>query len=233
MANDTSKMVPPYDDPVMEPVEIGNYRTYEYRLPFNYRNVSVVRRYNCGETHGMEMNSVNSYWPETERRPADYIQIDESEPIVRVEVIGSACTPPGYVQLIAETLDGFRRDDEPESIMPIRFRINNLWGMHLRVDQWAVNDAKVQRFVGEGTYDDLPKPFVQKNPSLARCGMKSDHREFPGSGMSCAVFSIPLSRSVKIMGGCEVPGWPDDNFPDDGHYSFRLIRVTVCEVIKR
>ncbi len=221
--------VPPYTDGLMQRIELSNYRTYEYRVPFNYENVRVERRYNCGETHGMELNAVSSYWPEPERRPADYIEIAEDDAIVQVDVLGSACTPPGYVQLMAEPIEGFRRSDEPDMILPVRFRINNLWGMHLRVDQWAVEDVTVPRFVGEGPFGDLPGDFKEKNPSIAKCRVKSDHREFPLTGMSCAIFSIPLSKKVRIMGGCENPGWTDDNFPDDVHYSFRIIRVTVCD----
>ncbi len=26
--------------------------------------------------------------------------------------------------------------------------------------------------------------------------------------------------------------WTDDNFPDDAHYSIRMIRITVCEIME-
>lgn len=224
------KKVPPYEEEIMKRIEIGNYRTYEYRLPFNYENVNVVRRSKGGETHGMELNSVNSNLPEKEGKHSDYIEIMEKEPIIKVEVIGSACTPPGYVQLIAEPLDGFRRDDELEDIMPVRFRINNLWGMHLRADQWLVKETDVKSFTGK-SYEEVPEEVFIRKYGLKGYKMKADFWEFPLTGMSCAIFSIPMSSKIRIMGGCEIPGWTNDNYPDDAHYSFRLIRVTVCDII--
>ena len=41
-------------------------------------------------------------------RYADGIVIRDEDPIVRVAVIGSACTPPGYVTLEGEPIDGWR-----------------------------------------------------------------------------------------------------------------------------
>ena len=227
------KKVPPYEEEIMKKTEIGNYRTYEYKLPFNYENINVVRCLKGSEGHGMEMNPINSFATDEEHRPSDYIEIMEKEPIIKVEVIGSACTPPGYVQLIAEPLDGFRRDDEVDDEMPVRFRINNLWGMHLRGDQVLVKDTEVVNFFTGKGYQEMPEEeFIRKyGPDLKGCKMKTDFREHPLTGMSCAIFSIPMSSKVRIMGGCEIPGWTDDNYPDDAHYSFRLIRVTVCDII--
>jgi len=222
-----------YNEGKMKRVELGNFRTYEYHLPFNYDNVNVVRKYCCGETHGMESNPVNSYWPDPVHRPSDYIEIEEEQGIVYVEVIGSACTPPGFVMLEAEPVEGFRRHDEIPDIMPVRFRINNLWGMHLRADQWLVKDTDVPRFeeASAEPYKPIPEGFVKKIPQFKDYKMKLDYRELPLTGMSCAIFSIPMSKKVRIMAGSEIMGWTCDNYPDDVHYSIRIIRVTVCEVI--
>ena len=46
--------------------------------------------------------------------------------------------------------------------------------------------------------------------------------------MSCAVFEIPKSQKVTIMGGSETTGWLTDNAGCDDHYSFRTIRTTVA-----
>lgn len=221
-----------YSEGRMERIEIGKFRTFEYHLPFNYENVNVVRKYSCGETHGLESNPINSYWPETKRRPSDYIEIEEEQGIVCVEVIGSACTPPGFVMLSADPMDDFRRPDEVADIMPVRFRINNLWGMHLRADQWLVKETDVPRKTGEGPYEAIPEGFINRMPSFKGYSMKTDYREVPLTGMSAAIFSIPRSKRIKIMAGSEIPGWHDDNYPDDAHYSIRIIRVTVCEIIK-
>ncbi len=213
----SEKKVAPYPDEVMEKEELIT-RTFQYRHPFNYENVTVDRIYNCGEFHGLEMNPINSYWPQTERRPADGIIIEEEQPIVRVVVIGSACTPPGYVTLECEPCAGFRRDNEVEEVMPVRFRINGLWGMHLRIDQWAEPHQ---------TSRPIPEDKVAQNPYLKDHSFRCTSAEFPMAGMSSALFEIPPSRQVIVSGGCEIPHWRSDNYPDDGHYSFRIIRTTV------
>lgn len=59
--------------------------------------------------------------------------------------------------------------------------------------------------------------------------MKSHYRENPLAGMSSAIFEIPKSRKVTISGGSELCAWTDDDYPDDIHYSFRIIRVTVVQ----
>ncbi|HIE03261.1 MAG TPA: hypothetical protein EYP61_00730 [Candidatus Latescibacteria bacterium] len=207
----TDRQVPPYPDQPQERVELL-LRTYEYRHPFNYPNIRVERRYRGGESHGLEMNPINTRSPDPEHLPADRIVITEELPIVRVAVIGSACTPPGYVTLEAEPVDGFRREDELEEVMPVRFRADGLWGMHLRADQWLE-----------------PNPGGRPVPGREGASFRCTGREFPLAGMSCAVFEVPMSRKVVISGGSAVPGWTTDNFPDDAHYSFRIIRVTVAE----
>ncbi len=229
----SDKKVFPYVDSTKTKTVLRNYRTYEYHLPFNYENIKVVRAYNCGEPHGMELNAINSHYPDTERKPADYIEIGEQEAIVDVEVIGSACTPPGFIMLSATPLEGFRRPDEPVDITPVRFRVGNLWGMHLRADQWLVHGVQVPRFVDTyPPYQALPEEFRRLEPDLKDCYMKTDYHEFPLCGMSSARFSIPLSSSVRITAGSETMGWTDDVYPDDNHYSIRIIRVTVCDVEK-
>ncbi len=233
MARQSGKRVPPYEEGVMKRTELKDFRVYEYVLPFNYENVDVVRKYTGGETHGMEMNTVNSYSPQPERLAADYIELREEDPIVHVEVIGSACTPPGYVQLNAEPIKEFRRDDEIVGVMPVRFRINNLWGMHLRVDQWAVGSTTVPRYRDRApAYEQIPAEFKRKNPKFEGHGMKLDYRDLPLAGMSCAVFSIPPSRKIQITAGSECISWNEDTYPDDVHYSIRIIRVTVCTIAR-
>jgi hypothetical protein len=175
------------------------FKTYEYDVPFNYPNVEVKRYWHGGEKHGLELFPIKQTdINQQSLMPADSIVIHEDEPIVEVAVIGSACTPPGYVTLEADLVDGERRDDETIRALPVRFRADNLWGMHLRGD-------------------------------LLKEGPEVTYRNLPVTGMSCAVFQIPKSKTVRIKGGSTVPGWEEDNYPDDIHYSFRVIRVTVVE----
>jgi len=211
--------------------------TYEYEMPFKYENISVRRFDMMGrEPHGVEMNMVNYHHPQGEREPhdleGDCITLEEESPIVRVVVMGSACTPPGYVQLECEPVEGWRNRFESPGAMPARFRINNLWGMHMRVDALCgeTRDVKplMDRVEGTEAYGELPEGHFELHKSArGRVFLKASSHENPLAGMSCAIFEIPPSHKVHIQGGSEIPGWQSDNFPGDHHYSFRCIRVSV------
>lgn len=84
----------------------------------------------------------------------------------------------------------------------VKMKATNLWGLHVRFNMW-------NRGIDEG---------------------------WDQAGMSSARFDIPDSRKVTIMGGSatDVGSWLNDETdkPDednDGHYNFRIIRVTVRE----
>ena len=152
----------------------------------------------------------------------DCIIVEEEEPIVRVVVIGSACTPPGYVALEVEPCEEFyRRGDMVKCTAPVRFRQNNLWGSHMRIDQWR---SLVR---GEFGYEPIPDNWVRDTPFLKDACVKSHYADFPLMGMSCAIFEIPKAKKVTILGGSEKPLWQNDGAPGDDHYSFRTIRTTV------
>jgi len=224
------KTVPGYEKEPMRRKTRLVTEEYEYELPFNYPNVTVDRKhYHGGEFHGMELNVVNSFSGMEDYVPAagDAVVIEEPHPIIRVVVIGSACTPPGYVQIECEPVETWRRPDEVETVMPVRMRINGLWGMHLRWDQWYARGEPVQGVMADEPYEKMPKALLERYPGLAEGTVKSHHREWPLAGMSSAIFETPPSKKVIVMGGGETPGWRSDSFPDDFHYSFRIIRTTV------
>lgn len=226
----TEKRVEPYDDPVRTKREMS-FKTYEYIMPFNYPNVDVVRKYANQEFHGLEMNPINSRSPDPDHLPADHIDVVEEHPIVSVVVIGSACNPPGYITLEAEPTDDFRRWMEVPTVVPLRFRVDNLWGMHMRCDQWrgprGAQGAK--DFAAQPAEDnDIPENFKKYRPQYAEgVGYRCQTPNMPMLGMSSATFDIPASTKIMISGGSAIAGWQQDNYPDDAHYSFRIIRVTV------
>ena len=227
----TIKNIPNYTDPMQERKKL-TIETYEYEMPFNYRNIEVNRRYYRGtEYHGVEMNPVNSIAQDRDHFSSDTITISEDRPIIRVAVIGSACTPPGYVQLEAEACGSFYRPQDIKSLMPLRFRINNLWGMHIRADNCFVIGKNLDIKRLEGGYSEIPEAYCEDEPFLKNCSLKTHYRENPLSGMSSAIFEIPESKKIIISGGSEIPGWTSDNYPDDAHFSFRIIRVTVLAEI--
>ena len=206
-------------------------RTYEYCVPFKYPNIEVERSIIGGEPHGFELGVVPDGMLEDfvygtgdedrgkSDRYADGVVITEEDPIVRVAVIGSACTPPGYLTLEGEPVEGWRNHDEIAECMPVRMRIENLWGQHLRFDQ-ALETS------GNTAGRPLPAIMPERWKEFAS-GTRLTAREFPLAGMSCAVFETPPCSNVRISGGSINPGWKTDNCPDDCHYSVRAIRVTV------
>ena len=116
-----------------------NLTTYEYEFPFNYPNVVVDRVWVGGERHGIELFPIKTTdgSTATTQTSSDWIVIEEDHPMVQVAVIGSACTPPGSILVECDTLDSFRHDGENERAVSARFRVDNLWGMHLRADLLA------------------------------------------------------------------------------------------------
>lgn len=221
-----------FPGPVREKREVFT-RMYEYTLPFKYSNIEVERTCGGGEPHGMELNlspltdedtfeyGTKIDGPGGSNRYSDGIVIVEEEPIIRVEVIGSACTPPGYITLEAEPIEEWYGQDEVREAMPVRMRVDNLWGMHLRFDQ-----------VFETAHPDTPpdRPGPERMPERWKPhaqGGRIYYQDMPLAGMSSACFSTPPCCKVRVSGGSANPGWQSDNSPDDNHYSFRMIRVTV------
>lgn len=222
--------VHPYPDPVQE-VNVYTVETREYHMLFNYRNIVQKVLMSDPSMAGEELGAVNSVYRKTDGAtgddlPADCLELTEKNPIIRVAVIGSACTPPGYLQLEAEPCEGFRRPEEIDDVMPARFRIDGLWGMHLRSDQWmkpadSPGEPLPEHFVGNWPYGhvgDFGDRYVMTGVT---------YRNVPMAGMSCATFEIPASNKVRILGGSAQPGWTDEKSPNDNHYAFRIVRTTV------
>ena len=81
---------------------------------------------------------------------------------------------------------------------------------------------------GRAPYEAMPEVMLEQQQAWAPHGsVKGHYRENPLAGMSCAIFEIPKSKQVRITGGSEPLAWSTDNFPEDTHYSFRIIRTTL------
>ena len=208
--------------------------TYEYDAPFKYDNIRVIRHDMMSrEMHGVEMNMVNDYHKEgaseSTGQPGDRIILEEENPIVRLVVMGSACTPPGYIAIECEPITEWRNEFEYPEGLPARFRIDNLWGMHLRIDALLGDTLDVipkYAVDGDFTFPPFSKGHGEWYKSMKDKlnSIKTHYRENPLAGMSSAIFEIPPSKKVTIQGGSQIPGWVSDNFPNDHHYSFRTIR---------
>jgi hypothetical protein len=94
----------------------------EYWAPFNYPNFCVE----LGRTDPPLGAEFNNDGVELDVPPYGALTFTEDEPIVGVDVIGSACAPPGYVQIFAEPLEWkFPRTG-------VKMKVDGLWGEHLR-----------------------------------------------------------------------------------------------------
>lgn len=94
-------------------------RHYEYVAPFQYPNCRCeTGRDGTGtgaHPEGMEMDVP----------PFAALTVEEEEPIISVDVIGTPCIPPGTVLLFGEPLEwNLARPG-------VRYKVNNLWGEHL------------------------------------------------------------------------------------------------------
>jgi len=120
-------------------------KTYEYEAPFNYPNVKVeLGRPDTGcefNTDGVELDVP----------PYGAITIVEDEPTIAVDVIGSACVPPGYVYLIGEPLEW----KYPRT--GVKMKVGDLWGSHIIFDLWKLGVYEEYREAGlSSAHFDIP-----------------------------------------------------------------------------
>jgi len=98
----------------------------EYWAPFNYPNFCVE----LGRTDPYVGAEFNMDGVELDVPPYGAITFVEEEPIVGVTVIGSACIPPGYIELFAEPVEW----KYPRT--GVKMKVDGLWGDHLRIELW-------------------------------------------------------------------------------------------------
>jgi hypothetical protein len=110
----------------------------EYWAPFNYDNFCVE----LGRTDPYVGAEYNTDGVELDVPPYGAITFVEEEPIIGVDVIGSACVPPGYVQLFAEPLEW----KYPRT--GVKMKVDGLWGEHLRWNLFAAGIDEGWRTAG-------------------------------------------------------------------------------------
>jgi len=110
----------------------------EYWAPFNYDNFYVE----LGRTDPYVGAEYNTDGVELDVPPYGAITFVEDEPIVGVDVIGSACVPPGYVQLFAEPVEW----KYPRT--GVKMKVDGLWGEHLRWNLYAAGINEGWRTAG-------------------------------------------------------------------------------------
>lgn len=110
----------------------------EYWAPFNYENFCVE----LGRTDPYVGAEYNTDGVELDVPPYGAITLVEDEPIIGVEVIGSACVPPGFIQLFAEPVEW----KYPRT--GVKMKVDGLWGEHLRWNLFAAGIDEGWRTAG-------------------------------------------------------------------------------------
>ena len=178
---------------------VYSVKHYEYQAPFSYPNVRCeLGREGTGtgpHPEGMEMDIP----------PFGAVTIEEEDPIIAVDVIGSPCIPPGTVLLFGEPLEWkYARTG-------IRYKVNNLWGEHLF--GWGASDAFDEGNRHSGLVSaHFEIPDCDKI-TIMGYGQLDVHVSPPGKGMKQA------QEMLKTKTGEE--WW------NDAHFNIHTIRVTV------
>lgn len=172
---------------------------YEYRAPFNYPNARCeLGREGTGtgpHPEGMELDIP----------PFSAVTIEEEEPIIAADVIGSPCIPPGTVLLFGEPLEWrFARPG-------VRFKVNNLWGEHLI--GWGVSE----RYTEGNRHSGLCSAHFEipdcRKITVTGYGQLDVHVFPPGSGI----------KSVQEFYTSET----GEQWCNDAHFNLYAVRVTV------
>ena len=104
---------------IQQKKRVYSVKHYEYEAPFQYPNTRCeLGREGTGP--GPHPEGVELDIP-----PFGAVTVEEEEPIIGVDVIGSPCIPPGTVLLFGEPLE------HKYARTGIRYKVNNLWGEHL------------------------------------------------------------------------------------------------------
>ena len=173
---------------------------HEYWAPFNYPNVVLeVGR----EGSGAE---VNNDGVELDIPPFGAITITEEDPIVAVDIIGSACVSPGVVILHAEPLEWkYGRTG-------VKMKVKDLWGEHLLWDVWRVGVDEWFREAGMSSAH-FEVPPSHKVTIMGHSAMEVDWNPDP----------IKHPQNPKVSLG---------HYWNDPHYCVRIVRVTIGKPVE-
>ena len=198
----------------MREAEVFSTERRVYTTPFMYENVEAGDFYEIDPTKGIEFKA-----------DTGFLTIREDEPIVGVTVVGSGCTPKGYV--ICEWWDEGESIDTMKDQLVKRQRVDNLNGIHPSI--WLQLLQGV--FPGLKFKDVAPGEPV--NGAVACLKALSDNYYggmYMGFYENTAYFRVgpPEPRQVTIRCGCkdtEDPGTSIARYPAD--YAIRVVEVTV------
>jgi len=172
---------------------------YEYVAPFQYPNCRCeLGREGTGtgpHPEGMELDIP----------PFSAVTVEEAEPIIAADVIGSPCIPPGTVLLFGEPLEwNLARPG-------VRYKVNNLWGEHLY--GWGASD----KFDTGNRHSGLVSAHFEipdcSKITVTGYGQLDVHVSMPGKGVNKA------QEGLKAGTGEE--WW------NDAHFNIFAVRVTV------
>ena len=178
-------------------------RYREYVAPFQYSNCRMeIGREGTGtgaHPEGMEMDIP----------PFSALTVEEPNPIITVDVVGSPCIPPGTVLLYGEPIEwNLARPG-------VRYKVNNLWGEHL----YGWGDS--HKFDTGNRHSGMVSAHFEipecKKVTVTGYGQLDLHISTPGKGVTQA--------QEVIKAGTGEEWWNDAHF---NLYAVRLgIRVPV------
>jgi len=173
---------------------------YEYRAPFQYPNCRCeIGRQGTGtgaHPEGMELDIP----------PFAAVTVEEDQPIISVDVIGSPCIPPATVLLYGEPLEwNLARPG-------VRYKVNNLWGEHL----YGWGDSR--KFDTGNRHSGMVSAHFEipdcKKITVMGYGQLDVHVSMPGQGIGDVEHEV-----LKTATGEE--WW------NDAHFNINAIRVGV------
>jgi len=186
-------------DGVEQTRRVYTLRHYEYKAPFNYPNCRMeIGREGTGtgpHPEGVEMDIP----------PFSALTVDEQEPIIAVDVIGSPCIPPGTVLLYGEphTWDLARPG--------VRYKVNNLWGEHLYGWGKSVEFDTGNRHSGMvSAHFEIPDC---SKITIMAYGQLDVHVSMPGKG--------PAPANEQLTTGTGEEWW------NDAHFNIYAVRIAV------
>ena len=201
--------------PVRQPEKFTTERRV-YTTPFMYDNVEVGEFSEIDPTKGIEFIA-----------DTGYLTITEDQPIVAVTVVGSGCTPKGYV--ICEWWDQGESIDNMKDQLVKRQRHENLNGIHPSI--WL--QLLMGTFPGL-TFKDVA-PGEPINSAVACLKALSDNYYsgvYMGFYENTSYFRVgpPQPKQITIRCGCkdtEDPCTSIARYPAD--YAVRLVETTVIK----
>ena len=193
--------------------EVLTTERHVYSTPFMYNNLDVGDFYEIDPTKGIEFKA-----------DTGFLTIEEEKPIVAVVVVGSGCTPKGYVN--CEWWDEGETIDNMKNQLVKRQRLENLNGTHPSIWTQLLQGT----FPGLTCKDVAPGEMFGAVDCLKKLsdGYYGDYCLSLYENTSYFRVGPPYPNKVTINCGCKIPENPGrsiERYPGD--YAIRAVETIV------